>query len=85
MQWKDETSYSRGDKERVPTTFTATCGPLMLAVTSGHVYYPGRWVGHCRPLFDTKPLKATSREEAQAEVVQLAREWMNAAAAGLKS
>lgn len=69
----------------MPTTFTATCGPLMLAVTSGHVYYLGRWVGHCRPLFDSKPLKATSREEAQAEVVQLAREWMNAAAAGLKS
>jgi hypothetical protein len=84
MQWKDETSYSRGDKERVPTTFAAICGPLKLVVTSGHVHYPGRWVARCH-LFDTKPLKATSREEAQAEVVQLAREWVNAASAGLNS
>lgn len=32
MKWKGETNYSRGDKERVPTTIAATYAPLMLAV-----------------------------------------------------
>lgn len=85
MNWKDATSYSRDDKERLPTTFAATSGPLKLVVTSGHIYYPGRWVGHCQPLFEAKLLDATTLEEAQDEVVRLVREWVNAASAGLNS
>lgn len=83
IEWKDETGYSRGDRTREPTTFAARCGPLKLVVTSGHIHYPGRWVGHCHPLFDTRPIEATSPEEAQAEVIRLAREWVSAAAAAL--
>ena len=77
MDWKDSTSYSRGDTARVPTTFTSKCGPLQLVVTKSHVHYPGRWVAHCHPLFETRPLEAHTREAAQDEVVRLAREWVN--------
>jgi hypothetical protein len=83
IEWKDETSYSRGENPRVPKTFVARCGPLKLVVTCGHIHSPGRWVAHCHPIFDTKTIDATSREEAQAEVVRLAREWLSAAAAAL--
>lgn len=43
----------------------------------------GRWVAHCHPLFDTKPIDAKSPEEAQAEVMRLARKWVSEAAAAL--
>lgn len=83
MQWKDETSYSRGDKERVPTTFAAQCGPMKLVVTSSHIHFPGRWVAHCHPLFATKPLDAATKEDAQAQAVLLAREWLSVASSAL--
>lgn len=83
LEWKDKTSYGLGDRVRVPTTIVARCGPLELTVISGHIYYPGQWVAHCRPLFDTKPIDAKSLDEAKAEVVRLAREWVSAATAAL--
>lgn len=73
LLWKDTTSYSR-DKDRVPTCWTADVGSLRLTVACGHIYYPGQWVMHFRPWFDTKPLKATSRDDAQAEALSLARD-----------
>lgn len=83
MEWKDTTSYSRSDVERKPTTFSAQCGPMRLVVTSGHIRYPGRWVAHGFPLFENKELKATTREEAQAETARLAWDWLTAATAGI--
>lgn len=83
MEWKDATSYIRGQVDRTPDTFSAQCGPMRLVVTSGHIYYPGKWVAHAFPLFENKTLTATTREEAQDEVVQMVRDWLSAAAAGL--
>lgn len=83
MEWKDTTSYSRDDKDRKPTTFSKQCGPMRLVVTSGHIHYPGKWVAHAFPLFENKALKATTRDEAQAEVVQMAHDWLSAAVYGL--
>jgi len=83
MGWKDITTFSRGQADRTPTTFEKRCGPMRLVVTSGHVHYPGRWVAHGFPLFENKPLKAATREEAQAEATQMAHDWLSAAAAGL--
>lgn len=83
MEWKDATSYSRGQVDRTPTTFAARCGPMRLVVTSSHLHYPGEWVAHAFPLFENKALAATTREEAQAEVVQMVHDWLSAAAAGL--
>lgn len=83
MDWKDITTFSRGQADRTPTTFEKRCGPVRLVVTSGHIHYPGKWVAHGFPLFESKPLKAATREEAQAEATQMARDWLSAAAAGL--
>lgn len=85
MEWKDTTSYSRGDKEREPKTFSATCGPLKLTVTKGHIYYPGKWVAHAYPLFDTHPLDVETLGQAQDAVVQMARKWLEAASAALSA
>lgn len=83
MKWKDETTYRSNDKERKPTTFSAQCGQIRLEVTSGHIHHPGKWVAHAYPLFECKVLKANTRDEAQAEAVHVAREWLAAAEAGL--
>lgn len=85
MKWKDVTSYSRGHTDRVPTTFAAQCGPMRLVVTSGHIHYPGKWVAHAFPLFENKPMNALTRDAAQDELVQMARDWLSAASAGLNA
>jgi hypothetical protein len=72
MEWKDTTSYSRGDKERVPTTFTIGGSRLSITVTCSHIYYKPGWVAHCHVAgIDTRPLKATSLDEAQREAYEL--------------
>lgn len=69
MNWKDTTSYSR-DKARIPTTWSVNVAGIRITVTSSHLYYPGQWVVHCSPWFDTTPLKL--KEGATAEEAQLA-------------
>ncbi len=75
-QWKDTTGYSRGDTERVPTTWSLDARDIMITVTCGHIYCKGSWVMHCRPWFDTYPLKiadTATAEEAQREALSLVK------------
>ncbi|MDI9413476.1 MAG: hypothetical protein QM401_07870 [Bacillota bacterium] len=46
IAWKDVTSYSRGDKERIPNTLKAEiCGfPIVI---HRHIHYPGTWLLSC--------------------------------------
>ena len=64
-EWKDATSYSRNDRERVPRTFDVTAGPVRLVVTCGHIACPGEWVMHGYGLnIDTEPLGLDAAEPA---------------------
>lgn len=75
MKWKDSTSYSRDDKVRKPTSWTTEIGGLLITVSSGHIYYPGKWVMHCFEAgMDTVPVNAVSAETAQRMAVELVRE-----------
>lgn len=56
---------------------------MKLVVTNSHIHYPGRWVAHCHPLFATRPLDDTTKEDAQAQAVLLDREWLSVASAAL--
>lgn len=74
MQWKDITSYSRGDKERKPTTFEARAGGLRIVVVYGHIDYRQQWTLWCKPFYDNYPLEGvTTAEDAQFEARQLVR------------
>ena len=84
LQWNDVSSYSRGQVDRTPNTFSAQCGPMRIVVLTGHIYYPGKWVAHAFPLFESKLLSAVTLEEAQAEAVRMASEWLASALEGLK-
>ncbi len=48
MDWKNTTSYSRGDKERKPTTWTLHGNTgKRITITCNHIHYPGEWVMFC--------------------------------------
>jgi hypothetical protein len=79
MEWKDISSHSRLAVDKTPHTFSSHCGPVRLIVLSKHLHYPGKWVGAAYPLFDIHELKATTLEEAKAEVAQAALKWIETA------
>jgi len=77
--WRDITSYSQGDKARIPTTFELRLTPhFRICVVRGHRYAPDVWVVHCHPWFDTHSLNLPStpenRDEAQARAIALVRD-----------
>ena len=82
MEWKDTTSYSRG-KERIPICWSAKIGRLRVSVLSSHIYYPGQWVMHCKPFYDTHKLDVETKEQAQAKALQLVKKEIDAIAADL--
>lgn len=54
LAWKDTTSYSQGDKDRTPNTWSASAGAFRLVITKGHIHHKGQWVMHVYPgLVDT--------------------------------
>lgn len=73
--WKDSTSYSRDDKERVQTAWTAESGPVRITVTCGHIHYRPEWVMHCYAVgIDTLHMKGcTGPEDAQRRAVELVK------------
>ena len=56
-KWADTTSYSQGDKQRVPTTWSVKLGHYTLTVLCSHIYYPKQWICHFSPFLDTHDLK----------------------------
>jgi hypothetical protein len=80
--WEDVTSYSRGDTERVPTTWTLViarkCSPLRVTVTCGHLYYRPKWAMLVYPFItEARACEAETLEEAKAEAVRVAVDALN--------
>ena len=72
-EWKDTTTYSRGQKDRTPTTFSIRLTrQFSITITNAHIYYPGDWVMHLHPVFECRLLGADTLEEAKAEALQVA-------------
>lgn len=85
MQWKDNTSYTRGE-ERIPRTWEATHGPVRLVVLQKHRHNPGYWTMHGYGLGidtldlgipDTEPAE-TAQEAAIGIAAHKARQILNA-------
>lgn len=78
LQWKDISSYSKGDKERVPTAWELQLSRrVRIVVVRGHIYRPDSWVFHCDPWFDTCNLDLAptheNRHEAMSRALALVR------------
>ena len=50
VKWTDSTSYSRDQKDRTPTSWTAKVGDISVTVTKAHRRNPGKWTMHCHAL-----------------------------------
>ena len=79
--WKDSTSYSQGQKERIPTSWTAKTESLSITITKGHIYHKGEWVMHCFDVcMDTVPMKIpadTHPEMAQVEAIKMVHQRLD--------
>lgn len=71
--WKDASSYSRGDKNKVPNIWVLMVGPLKISVVYNHIYYPDQWTFSCSPFFEHEELGNISAQEAQDKAIQLVR------------
>ena len=68
--WKDTTSYSRSDKERVPRTWEADLPGVRLIVTK-HRDYGDEWTTSCYPLYnEVCGLQTTDVEEAKKKALE---------------
>lgn len=75
--WKDATSYSRGDKDRTPTVLEINLGAYRLVVMSSHIYYPGKWVMTLRPLIESPfELNVETLEEAKVKAIEYTKELL---------
>ena len=73
-EWQDTTSYSRGDTERTPTTFSWCFDGLRIVVTCGHIHYPGIWILRCAAVgVDIKQMGSTTEAEAKADAMAYVR------------
>ncbi len=79
VQWKDSTSYSRDEKEKIPTSFSCSIGDNNITITCGHIHYRPEWVFHCFGLgFDTKELpKGLTAEQASTMAIRLCKTKVN--------
>lgn len=74
LVWRDETSYSRDEKEpRTPRTWATSVGPIRVWV-SRHIHYaPDEWTIGASALVVTRAAKSKDLEEAKAEAVTALR------------
>jgi hypothetical protein len=83
IEWKDETTYSRSNKERAPRVWTAKAGGLTVTVHR-HIHFgPHAWLVTCAPWFDCRELPTTGEESAKAQALDLVRQQLHAALAEL--
>ncbi len=79
-QWKDTSSYSRGEKDRTPNSWSLKVGIFDLIVHH-HIYYePSQWLASCSPyVFDNRELKSKDIKKAKAEALKLLKGLLNEA------
>ena len=87
--WEDISSYSQGDKERVPNAWTLRLSPhVSITIVRNHLDHPDSWVMHREPWFHTRDLHLPSaveyRDEVMARAVALVREQIANVAAKLR-
>ncbi len=71
-QWKDESSYSRGERGRVEPSVWVLSLPTTRISVHRHIHRPGKWLLTCRRLgIEMKELKASAIEEAVSEALLL--------------
>jgi len=71
MKWADISSYSQGDKDRVPHTFEARAAAVRIIVTRRHGL--SGWFLRCEPWHDLKSLGECTASEAKEAALEQVR------------
>lgn len=69
-QWENCSTYSRGDKERIPSVWKVKVGNLSICVHR-HIHHPGKWLLSCDLFFNNKELKPEGIEQAKCQAVAM--------------
>lgn len=69
-QWKDCSTFSRMDKERIPSTWKLKVGNVSICVHR-HIHYPGKWLLSCDLFFNNRELKPEGIEQAKCQAVAM--------------
>ena len=77
MNWKDETSYSQSEKERIPRTWSVKLADMRLVVTRSHGL-EGWFVDSA--ITGRRQLKSEEVAPAQIEALKMVRAIVNAIA-----
>lgn len=80
VKWKDVTSFSQGDTDRTPRSWTANAGRIRIDVHR-HIHYPPDvWLLSCDALrIDNNELPSRDIEDAKCEAVAVVRGLLEAA------
>jgi hypothetical protein len=75
-QWRDCTSYSRDDKERVPKAYEIKHGYLRICITCEHIHHRPNWVLHCHAIgIDSKPIIVAGRKLNKDDDLGIVKLW----------
>jgi hypothetical protein len=73
MDWKDCSSYGRGEKNREPKDLRCSAGGVAICIHK-HIHYPkDQWLLSCAPFFDKYELQPKGIEECKALALDLVR------------
>lgn len=67
MKWGDATSYSRGDRERIPRTWELPVSDVFKITITRHIHYsPETWLLYCPAIgISLTPCPSADLEEAK--------------------
>lgn len=83
MNWKDVSSYSKGDTDRSPRTVQLDVAGLRVVVTR-HIYHaPEDWVLNCEPWFSQRKVGDGTLEDAKETALYLVRARLAGAVSAL--
>lgn len=86
-QWRDESSYSRDERARVPWCWSLAAGDILIHIVNRHRDYPGEWVITADPFYIYPRVMAgvdvADVEGAKRAAVEMVRSKLRAAIADL--
>jgi hypothetical protein len=88
LSWSDSTSYSQGQRTHIePREWTVTIGGMRLVLHRFHGCDPTIWFGtvYGGPPINRYELKSVPAKDAQAELVKLVRERLEAMLNAIRS
>jgi len=71
MEWKNCSSYSRGQKDRTPTAWEIKAEDIRICVHR-HIHYPkDQWLLSCAPFYDLYELPYTDVDQAKGAALNM--------------